>query len=193
MNQIELILAARASAEGRAIRRAEVRHRHLSKHLFAIAAFQPAAEPFSALAVAYGRTQAKCGMLFVVEPRNRTLLFEAMTPMAKEFNGWFEAFAASRESHKWYENGVASDGPQVAVPNGATAMLLGRWGRRLAYLQTSGAWAADPALIEFGKHLQFLADHAEVPGQSLVIPATTLLRRHWVTGQSDLEDENLAA
>ena len=44
-----------------------------------------------------------------------------------------------------------------------------------------------------GRWLTHYAERAEVPGSVLLLPMTTALADHWATGQSDLEDANLAA
>ncbi len=44
-----------------------------------------------------------------------------------------------------------------------------------------------------GRWLTHYAERAEVPGSALLLAMTTVLAEHWATGQSDLEDANLAA
>ncbi len=71
--------------------------------------------------------------------------------------------------------------------------MLGRLGRRLAYLPIDGKRPADPRLVRFGKHLRFLADRAKHPGQQVVLVLTELLAAHWVTDLSQLEQQSLPA
>jgi len=44
-----------------------------------------------------------------------------------------------------------------------------------------------------GQWLTFLAERAEYPGSSMMVAATEALALHWATGQSSVEDGNLAA
>jgi hypothetical protein len=81
----------------------------------------------------------------------------------------------------------------VLVANAATAGMLGRLGRRLAYLPSAGGRLADPEIVRLGRHLLFLHDHAAVPGQQLLVALTDLLGDHWVTPQSAQERQSLAA
>src|SRR6185437_6636845 len=87
----------------------------------------------------------------------------------------------------------ARSAPQVVVANGATVELLGRLGRRLAYLSTDGPRPADPALVRLGRHLRFLWDHYAVPGQQSVVALTDLMNAHWATPQSAVERQSLPA
>jgi hypothetical protein len=81
----------------------------------------------------------------------------------------------------------------VVVANTASAELLGRLGRRLAYLGNTGTSPADPDLVRLGRHLLFLRDHSAVAGQQLLVTMTELLKTHWATAQSAPERESLAA
>jgi hypothetical protein len=111
------------------------------------------------------------------EPRNRDLAFATLLRFAQWFNPRFEAATT----------------PQVLVANAATVKALGSLGRRLAYLPTDGPHPAPADLVRLGRHLRFLWDHAGVPGQQLMVSLTDLLNAHWVTPQSPLERESLAA
>ncbi len=129
------------------------------------------------------------------EPRNRNLAFAALLEFATWFNPRFDAFAADRETFTRgdYTFTVARSAPQVVVANGATVELLGRLGRRLAYLPTDGERPANPALVRLGRHLRFLWDHYAVPGQQLVVALADLMNAHWATPQSAMERQSLPA
>jgi hypothetical protein len=85
------------------------------------------------------------------------------------------------------------DAPQLLVPNQKAAAFLGLLGRSTRLRRTDGAYAVRPAVPLLGRWLTHYAERAEVPGSVLLLPMTTALAGHWATGQSDLEDANLAA
>lgn len=179
MSYLDALLIAEATASGRAQRSALFRHRHLTKKPLGMLFWQLGAEPFTAAAVAWGFGAAKRDMVVAGEPRDRELAFRALGRVARAFNPWFE--------------GAGTERPQLIVPNRGNLALIGRLGRRLAYLSERRGFTPDPELVRFGKHLRFLAEHARMPGQQLVVVATDLLASHWVTGLSDLEVQNLSA
>ncbi len=186
MNYVEAILVAEARKQGRAVRSANCRHVHLTEDPLGILLWQLGAEPFTAAAFAWGFGAADRDLVVPGEPRNRELAFRALQGVAYDFNPWFES-------------GEKPDGsrrrslPQVVLPNRGNLTLLRRLGRRLAFLPTSGPSPADPELVQFGRHLSFLAEYARTPGQSLVVVLTDLLSSHWATELSPLEAQNLPA
>jgi hypothetical protein len=195
MNHLDAALAARAYREGRALRTASVRHRRLLPDPLAVVVWHLGAEPFSAAAIGWGDRADRLEMAVAGEPRNRDLAFATLLRFARWFNPRFEAHAADRETfrrgdHAWTR---ARTAPQVLVANAATAGLLGRLGRRLAYLPTDGPSPADEALVRLGRHFRFLWDHWAVPGQQLLVSLTDLLNGHWATPRSPLERQSLAA
>ncbi len=181
MSYLEALLVAEARAKGRAQRSAMVRHRHLTKTPFGMLFWQLGAEPFTAAAVAWGFGPGRRDVVVAGEPRDRDLAFRALGKVARAFNSWFEG------------DGQRNEPPQIVLPNRGNLRLLGRLGRRLAYLSARDGREPDPELVRFGKHLGFLAERARFPGQQLVMVATDLLSSHWVSGLSDLEVQNLAA
>jgi hypothetical protein len=195
VNHLDVALAARAFAAGRGVRSATVRHRRLVPNPLAVVLWQLGAEPFSAAAIGWGDTHARPHMAVAGEPRNRDLAFAALLEFAKWFNPRFEAPAADRETftRRDYTFTVARTAPQVVVANPAAVELLGRLGRRLAYLPTDGPRPADPALVRLGRHLRFLWDHSHAPGQQLVVAMTDMLNAHWATPQSAAERQSLPA
>jgi len=179
MSYLDAVLVARARSTGKAQRSATVRHLRLVPKPMAMVLWQLGAEPFTAAAFAWGCGLKDRHMVVAGEPRDRELAFRALTEVAHAFNPWFE--------------GGASGEPQIVVPNRGNRTLLGRLGRRLAYLPTDGARPADPELVRFGRHLVFLAGHARLPGQQLIVSLTDLLSEHWVTELSPVEAQHLPA
>jgi hypothetical protein len=195
VNHLDIAFAARAFTAGRAIRSATVRHRRLVAKPIAIVAHQLGGEQFSVAAIGWGEQVGSMQSAIPGEPRNRELFFDSIFPLAKWFNARFEAPAADRETivRNDYKFTLARTAPQVLVTNRATAELLGRLGRRLAYLSTDGPHAVAPELVRFGRHLRFLWDHHSFPGQQIIITMTDLMNAHWATPQSSFERQALPA
>jgi hypothetical protein len=195
MNSLNALLAARSHQSGHGFRSAAFRHRRLMKRPIAIVFWQLGAEPFSAAAFGWGRAPDDLSFAAAGDPRNRDLAFSALLPFARWFNPRFEAPAAHQERvqrgrHEYWR---ATTIPQVIVPNTATAAMIGRLGRRLAYLPADGPRPADPALIRLGQHFLFLERHGRRPGQQVIVALSELMQAHWVTAQTDLERASLAA
>jgi hypothetical protein len=195
VNHLDAALAARAFRSGRALRAASRRHRRLVPRPLAVVLWQLGAEPFAAAALGWGDRADGLETVVAGEPRNRDLAFAALLRFARWFNPRFEAHAADREtfSRGDYRFTRARTALQVLVTNAATVEMLGRLGRRLAYLPTTGPQPADEALVRLGRHLRFLWGHWSVPGQQLLVSLTDLLNTHWATAQSPLERQSLAA
>lgn len=192
-----MALAARAHRQGSAIRSASVRHRRLVKDPLVLAFWQLGAEPFSAAAIAWGQTPSKMHLAIAGEPRSRDLAFAALERLARWFNPKFEAHAKKIEVRVGKRSGKehkrAKTAPQIVVANQATVAMIGRLGRRLAYLPLEGEHAASEDLVRLGMHFQFIARHARMPGQQVIIALDDLVRDHWVTPQSAFERASLAA
>lgn len=190
------LLAARAHAEGRAQPSALVRHRALAQDPLCIVGWKLGAEDYSVGAIAIGR-QAPGYSLFVPGyPLDRHLLFASLVGFAREFCTTFESFAQGPRSsvrHMGADLEIPNQLPQIVVPNTETVALLGRLGRRLAYLPTTGEAAANPLLPRLGRHLMWLVEYAQLPGQQLIVPLADLLAQHYVTAMSSLEMQSLSA
>jgi len=85
------------------------------------------------------------------------------------------------------------DAPQLLVPNPNAAAFLRLLGRSTRLRRTDGEHAVRPTVPLLGRWLTHYGERAEVPGSALLLAMTTALAEHWATGQSDLEDANLAA
>ncbi len=179
MSYFNALLVAEARKHGRAQRSAQLRHRHLAERPLGMVLWQLGAEPFTAAAVAWGFGPRERSLAVPGEPRDRALAFRALATVARSFNAWFE--------------GERDEPPQVVVPNRGNLTLLGRLGRRLAYLSTDGPTPADPELVRFGRHLKWLYDRSRYPGQQLVVVLTDLLSTHWTSELSPSEAQHLPA
>ncbi|WP_020473473.1 hypothetical protein [Zavarzinella formosa] len=195
MNHLDVALMARSFTSGRGVRSSLVRHRRLVPKPIAIVLWQLGGEPFSAAAIGWGNEHASLQTAVAGEPRNRGLAFGALLEFAKWFNPRFEECAADRETltRGDYSFTVSRTAPQILVANSATVELLGKLGRRLAYLPTDGPNAVDPIIVRLGRHLRFLWDHHASPGQQMIVAMTDLMNAHWVTAQSGPERQSLPA
>jgi hypothetical protein len=195
VKHLDAALACRAHKVGRAIRKSLFRHRRLANKPMAVVLWQLGAEPFSAAAIGWGERRGQPALSVAGEPRNRDLAFAAILPFARWFNPLFESHDEPRDTiiSGSRETTLSATAPQVLVANRATVEMLGRLGRRLAYLPTEGPRPADPELVRLGRHLLFLWSRWATPGQQLLVSLTDLLNAHWVTPQSDLERQALAA
>ncbi len=195
MNHLDVSLAARAHRSGHALRKAKYLHRRLAAKPLAIVLYQLGAEPFAAAAIGWGDHHDHLTFGVAGEPRNRDLAFALLLEFARWFNPRCEAPAADRDTvtRSKFEYSRARSAPQVVVANSATAEMLDRLGRRLAYLPTTGPRPADEALIRLGRHLRFLSSQASVPGQQLLVSLSDLMNDHWMTSQSEVERQSLPA
>jgi hypothetical protein len=161
----------------------------------AVVLWQLGAEPFTASALGWGTRRDRLAVAVAGDPRNRDLAFAALLKFACWFNPLFESHADRHETvvRGGHTSTRALTAPQLLVANRATVELLGRLGRRLAYLPVDGDRAAAPDLVRLGRHLLFLWNHWAVPGQQLVVSLTDLLGALWATSQSELERQSLAA
>jgi hypothetical protein len=190
----EAMLAVRAFERGRAQRTALYRHRAIANDPLAIVAFEVGAEPYLVGSIAIG-TQASGPRVYVPgQPLDRQLLFAALTDFARAFCEAFERPCAIEQiRHRGHELAIPVHLPQIVVANEQTVSLLGRLGRRVAYLKTDGERPADPVLPRLGRHLMWLADYTQTPGQQLVLSVSEFLRQHYATTMSSYEAASLPA
>jgi hypothetical protein len=212
---------AEAAAAGRAQRIRTVRHVHLGRRPLVAIPLQLAGEACAPLAVMLGDDPDKPRLLTVYEPRDRARRFEFAADLAEVMLGYLDGYLPADddpdragEPDQTADPGQASDpdrdrirdapgrdpvpeplpdAPQLLVPNPRAAAFLGLLGRSTRLRRTYGEYAVRPTVPLLGRWLTHYAERAEVPGSVLLLSMTTALAEHWATGQSDLEDANLAA
>ncbi len=199
MSVIDLILQAEAAANEHAVPRTAYRHRHISVAPLIVCAYNLSGEAAAPIAFTYGTSRADIKTVVAAEPRNRESRFKALNEFSADFHEHLAAYLATESRlvgrpNSQFELEVAVDAPQVVFPNTATQRYVAdRLGRSLRYLGLRNSHEVPEATLWTGAHLSWMSDYSHYPGQSVVVAASELLSRHFATGQSALEDENLAA
>jgi len=194
-----LTALARAQAVARRIAQpvATVRHVHVSDRPLVLIPLALAGEANAPLAAMVGDEPGSPRLVVVHQPRNRDQRFAFAAALAGIVVGYVEAFRSAVEtipSGQGREPRVrCADAPQVLVPNPAGIGFVRLLGRSTRFRRSYGEYAVDPAVPVLGRWLTFLAERAEYPGSCLLLAATDALALHWASGQSPVEDLNLAA
>lgn len=175
-------LAALAKAQAAEVQRAQrlclYRHIHISRQPLVIVPLAMDGEANAPLAALIGELGGSPRLLTVAEPRDRDQRF---------------AFAADLAAIVLDYIDTGSEDPQLLVPNPPAVTFLKLLGRSTRLRRTTGQWAVPPAVPLLGRWLTFFTDRYEHPASSLMLAMTDALTQHWATGQSGLEDGNLAA
>jgi hypothetical protein len=186
-----------AARNGRAQPLATVRHCHLAEAPLVVIPLKLAGEAAAPLAVMLGTGRSDPTTLIVPQPRNRDLRFAFAADLAKPVLNHIEASRGDIEELPPSKDGEEriryGDAPQVLVPNRGGVGFLRLLGRSTRFRRTEGPYAVDAAVPVLGRWLTWFADRNDHPGSSLLMAVTDVLRLHWATGQSALEDGNLAA
>jgi hypothetical protein len=155
-----------------------------------------AGEPFAPLAFMWGTEAQRPVHAVAYEPRNRDQRYAAVHAFAVGLGAYLAPFldVAWQTGSAGSQYPVTVGAPQLVVPNlGTQRALCHHLGRALRYRRADGPTAVSAETRWAGAHLTWLDQRTDLPGQAVVVPATQALAMHWVTGQADLEDENLAA
>ena len=211
MTLLTAFARAEAAATGRAQRIRTVRHVRLARRPLVVIPLQLAGEACAPLAVMLGDDPDKARLLTVYEPRDRARRFEFAADLAEVILGHLDGYLPADDGpdddpdknpdddpdvHRDQRAPAPEplpDAPQLLVPNPNGAAFLRLLGRSTRLRRTDGEYAVRPTVPLLGRWLTHYAERAEVPGSVLLLPMTTALADHWATGQSDLEDANLAA
>jgi hypothetical protein len=197
MSTLTALARAEAVALGRAQPACTVRHVHVSARPFVFIPLALAGEANAPLAAMVGAEPGSPRLLVVAQPRNRDQRFSFAATLARVLVGYIGEFCSGaetvpsgpgREVRQRYP-----DAPQLLVPNRAGIGFVRLLGRSTRFRRPDGQFPVDPAVPVLGRWLTFLAERAEIPGSSLLQAATEALALHWASGQSAVEDLNLAA
>ncbi|GII29363.1 hypothetical protein [Planotetraspora mira] len=193
MSVISAYARALAVQTGRAQPVATVRHVHLSATPMVFIPLKLAGEAAAPLAALVGTDPANPRLLVVPQPRNRDLRFAFMAELADVMLPYVESFAGVTETVEAktpYER--SSDAPQLLVPNRGGIAFTKLLGRSTRFRRADGPYPVHPSVPVLGQWLTFLAERAEYAGSSALVAMTEALALHWATGQSPMEDANLA-
>ncbi|GGQ42219.1 hypothetical protein BKA00_001194 [Actinomadura coerulea] len=197
MSALSSLARLQAAAAGIAQPLATVRHCHVSADPLVLVPLKLAGEAAAPLAVMLGSAPDDATLLVVPQPRNRDLRFAFAASLAKLVLNHIETSRGPVEELPPGKDGDEriryGDAPQLLVPNRGGVAFLRMVGRSTRFRSTEGPYAVDPAVPVLGRWLTWFADRHDHPGSSLLGAVTELLRLHWATGQSSLEDGNLAA
>ncbi|RZD77657.1 hypothetical protein [Streptomyces albidoflavus] len=167
------------------------RHHRLSDRPMVIIPLTMAGEAGAPLAVMAGTTKRDMTLLVVPQPRNRDQRFAFAADLGRVVMDYINSYRQDRRGEG--ERSQYTNVPQIIVPNQGGINALADLGRMCRFRSTTGAHAVPEVVPEFGMWLTFLVDTAEMTGTSMLLPLTTMLTEHWATGQSTLEDQNLAS
>jgi len=205
---------ARAVATGRAQPIATVRHVHLSPRPLVVVPLALAGEANAPLAALAGTHPDAADLLVVPQPRNRDLRLAFVAELAGVVLPYIHSYCYDVEhvprparqraerseargqaapAGNWPGRDRFTGAPQVLVPNPGGVRFLALLGRSTRFRRTTGRYPVKPDVPVLGRWLTFLADRAEAPGSATLLAMTDALALHWATGQSALEDQNLAS
>ncbi len=191
MSALTALARALAIERGRAVLTVTRRHTHISDRPLVFVPLALAGEANAPLACLIGSTLTSPQLLVVPQPRNRDLRFAFTEALARVMLDYVESFTASMEILG--DDPVFSDAPQLIVANPSVVAFTRLLGRSTRLRRTDGDYAVHPSVPMLGRWLTFFAERAEHPGSAAMISMTSALAAHWATGQSALEDANLAA
>lgn len=195
MTTLTTLARAEAVVEGIAKRITLVRHVHIADRPLVFIPLTMAGEANAPLAAMVGDDPEDPTLLIVPQPRNRDQRFAfaadlagVVVPYINNFHGTVEATNKGKVTRHRY-----ADAPQLLVPNPGGVGFTRLFGRSTRFRRTDGDYPVDPSVPLLGRWLTYLAERAEHPGSSALVAMTQALSMHWVTGQSPLEDAQLAA
>jgi hypothetical protein len=197
MSTLTSLARAQAVAAGRAQPVCTVRHVHVSSRPLVLIPLALAGEANAPLAAMVGDGARSPRLLVVTQPRNRDQRFAFAAALAEIVLRYIGTYYSAVEAMPPGPGGERreryADAPQILVPNQAGVGFVRLLGRSARFRRTYGEYAVDPAVPVLGRWLTFFAERAEFPDSSLLLAATSALGIHWASGQSPVEDLNLAA
>lgn len=208
MGLISTLARVEAVRAGHAAPLATVRHRHLAECPLVLVPLAMAGETGAPLAAMVGTDRAQPRVLLVPQPRDRAQRFAFLAELAEEVLPHVERHTTQAEADETARVAEGAERPelcvdaaQLLVPNRAGVDFLALLGRSTRFRRSvedaeaeqAAATSPVPARVPLlGRWLTHYAERAQTPGGSLLLAMTELLARHWASGQSALEDQQLA-
>jgi hypothetical protein len=191
MSPISSYAKALAVAAGRAVPIATRRHVFVSDRPLVFVPLALAGEANAPLAAMVGTEPDQPTVLVVPQPRNRDLRFGFAAALAEIVLAYIRS--CSGRSEMLGNDAVFLDAPQLLVPNPAGVAFVKLLGRSTRFRRQNGPYPVPPRVPLLGRWLTYLGERSEHPGSSAMLAMTQALSSHWASGQSALEDANLAA
>ncbi|MFF0576902.1 hypothetical protein [Streptosporangium saharense] len=195
MSALTALARLRAIRDGVAQPITTVRHCHVAPQPMVFVPLALSGEAAAPLAAMVGTDPGHPRLLVVPQPRNRDLRFAFTAELAEVVLPYVEGFrkdteTVERRGGEPYERCL--EAPQILVPNRQGAAFVGLLGRSTRFRRIDGPYPVHPSVPLLGRWLTYFADRSQQPGSCLLMAATEALGLHWATGQSGLEDANLA-
>jgi hypothetical protein len=191
MSMLSALAHVQAMESMQAVPLTEFRHQRLSGRPLVIIPLAMAGEAGAPMAAMVGSAKRSGTLLVVGQPRNREQRFAFAADLGRIVMDYINSFRQDRRGEG--ERSRYSEAPQILVPNPGGVKALADLGRMCRFRTTTGPYAVPDVVPEFGMWLTFLVDRAEQAGTSVLLPVTAMLAEHWATGQSTLENQNLAS
>jgi hypothetical protein len=196
MSKVSALAHLEAMEAMAAVPLTQFRHRRLSDRPLVVVLLTMAGERGTPLAAMVGDARRSPTLLVLGQPRNRDQRIAFAAEFGRVVIDYINSCRLDRrevpvrgeESRSRY-----TSAPQILVPNFGGIAALADLGRACRYRSTTGSYPVPEVVPELGKWLTFLTDNAEQAGTSMLVPVTAMLAEHWATGQSSLEDQNLAS
>ncbi|MRH93530.1 hypothetical protein GFY24_40095 [Nocardia sp. SYP-A9097] len=190
MSTLTALARAAALDRGRAQPIATVRHSHIAEQPMVCIPLTMAGEANAPLAFMAGTERESPRLWVVPQPRARDLRLEFAGSLALTLHRYIGTYIGASPAVTGSHLGSA---PQLWVPNHRGIDFLRLLGRSTRFRSTTGPHAVGVAVPRLGMWLTYFAEQAERAGSSLLLAATDVIGQHWASGQSAVEDENLAA
>ncbi|GAA2374661.1 hypothetical protein [Dactylosporangium salmoneum] len=191
MTALTSLARALAVRHGTAQPLTTVRHVHVAARPLVMIPLGLAGEANAPVAALVGDREDAPRLLVVPQPRNRDQRFAFAADLGRIVVSYVDGFTRDLEDVRGRRR--FADAPQLLVPNPGGISFLRLFGRSTRLRRVFGEYAVPPVVPLLGKWLTFFAERAEHPGSSLMLAMTSALSAHWATGQSPVEDANLAA
>ncbi|WP_253754150.1 hypothetical protein [Hamadaea flava] len=192
MTSLARVLAAE---QGRPQQITVYRHLPISAQPIVIVPITLAGETNAPLAVMVGQDRQRPEVIVTRQPRERSERLRFAERLASVLLLPIQSMADDKERFDRGKGPIerARQAPQIWVPNPGGVNYVRLLGRMTRFRHTDGPWAVAPSVRRLGLWLTWFGEQAEFADTSVLVSTTSALGAMWATGQSAVEDGNLAA